>query len=41
MRLAQCLAQADLPPGEIAIFSLGQAGSCFKPHAGKTLWLDP
>ena len=41
MRLAQHIAEAAVPPGEIALFSLSQAGFCFKTPAGKTLWLDP
>jgi L-ascorbate 6-phosphate lactonase len=41
VRLAQRIQQATVAPGEIALFSLAQAGFCFKTPAGRTLWLDP
>jgi L-ascorbate 6-phosphate lactonase len=41
MRLIEKIKAAKVPAGEVAIFSLAQAGYCFKTTAGKTVWLDP
>ena len=41
LTLAERIRQARVPPGEVAIFSLAQAGICLKTSAGTTLAIDP
>ncbi len=40
MRLAQRIAQTQVAAGEVALFSLAQAGFCIKTPAGKLIYLD-
>jgi len=41
MTLVGSIAQAIVQPGEVAVFSLAQAGFCLKTSAGTTLAIDP
>jgi L-ascorbate 6-phosphate lactonase len=40
-RLAQCIAQTRVAPGELAVFWIGQAGFVYKTANDKVIYVDP